>query len=509
MSGVPEGRPANLKDAAILVVDATPNDARQLSVLLNRAGCRVSVAYSAEQARQRLDSARPDLILTEAKLTGTDGFALCRALKQNASLRPIPVVFLSTRDRVADKLQGFAAGAVDYVTKPFHDEELLARLNVHLAVGRLTRALEQERAALEHERAASEQLQSDAAQSQQRLEAVFSALTELLPGHVLDGKYRIDSPLGRGGFGVVYKAEQISLHRPVALKVFLPSSGVDQRALLERFKREGVSAGRLNHPNVVSVYEFGQSVEGIPYLAMELMSGRTLRDEMNDGLPLSLDRVFKVIEPICDALACAHAASVVHRDIKPENIFLHQSPTGEVVKILDFGIALLRSGEGTTGQRELAPLTRPGHIIGTPSYMAPERLRSGPDVPSVDGRTDVFSVGVMAFEMLTAKTPFGGDRTKPVEVLMRQLTAEPMRLRSLVPELPESLDELLGRTLIRDPKQRPTASELLTSWRELMRKEERVAAPVQEDSEPVATDQTLRVDTIQVELEQPLHRGTS
>ncbi|MFO0578726.1 MAG: protein kinase [Polyangia bacterium] len=509
MSGAPESRLANLAGAAILVVDATPSDARQLSVLLHRAGCRVSVAYSADQARQRIDSVRPDLVLSEVALPGPDGFALCRTLKQSPALRLIPVVFLSARARPADKLQGFAAGAVDYVVKPFLDEELLARMNAQLAVGKLQAALEQERAVLAQERAASANLQDEAERSQKQLALVFSALSELLPGRILDGKYRIDSLLGRGGFGVVYKAEQVSLRRQVAVKVFLPSPGADQRVLLERFKREGMSAGRLNHPNVVSVFELGQSVEGIPYLAMELMSGRTLREEMNASPPLPLERVYAIIEPICDALATAHAANVIHRDIKPENIFLHQAPTGEVVKILDFGIALLRS-EGETGQRELAPLTKPGHLLGTPSYMAPERLRTDPEAPPVDGRTDVFSVGVMAFEMLTGRTPFGGDRRKPMEVLVRQLTAEPMRLRELVPELPEPLEELIARTLRRDPRLRPSASELLASWRALPREAApRIDPMAQTGGIEVADDPTQRVDTEQVELELPVRNRSS
>ena len=230
--------------------------------------------------------------------------------------------------------------------------------------------------------------------------------TSPLVGRLLAGRYRVLRRLGEGGMGEVFLTHHESIEKPVALKVLKPEYS-ERPDVVARFQQEAKSASRVKHPNVVDVFDFGKLLDGRFYLALEYLDGHDLGVEMGKAR-LSPGRAIEIVVQVCSALGAAHAASVVHRDMKPENVFLCVEAGVPTVKIVDFGIARLRAiGEGGLegGGPEEKRLTRAGAIFGTPEYMAPEQVE-GPDV---DARADVYSVGVMLYELLTGRVPFQGS----------------------------------------------------------------------------------------------------
>jgi serine/threonine protein kinase len=284
--------------------------------------------------------------------------------------------------------------------------------------------------------------------SHQRADRIFSALAQALPGTVLDEKYRLDRSIGAGGFGAVFAATQLNLNRPVAVKVFRPSPGNDSAAAVERFRREGVTTSRISHPNAIAVLDSGVSETGIPYLVMELLEGTTLTQELKQYGRFPLARCADILVPACHALAAAHAAGVVHRDIKPDNIFLHRSTLGETVKVLDFGIARLETNDGS------GKLTETGLIIGTPSYMSPERLTG----ETYGEKADVYAMGIVAYEMIAGRKPFAGP-TNNLQFVLEMLKNDPPPLHEFLPNVPLEVESIVLRAISRNPDVRPTAEQ--------------------------------------------------
>ena len=264
-----------------------------------------------------------------------------------------------------------------------------------------------------------------------------------LLGKVLDGRYEIVGPLGAGGMGTVYRGLQLSVDRPVAIKV-IHSTLTSDRDAVKRFLREARLASKLNQANIVNVYDFGQ-FEGVLYLVMELLVGRTLASEL-DGKAMSMRRAVVIALQLCDALAAAHAQTIVHRDLKPGNIVILAEPAGrDVVKVLDFGLAKL-AAHPTQSQ-----VTNPETMLGTPLYMAPEQIQ-GKDS---DTRTDLYALGCILYELLGGQPPF--VEATVVNVLARHLGDEPAPL----PGLPPWLQAVISRLLVKDPAGRfQTASEV-------------------------------------------------
>lgn len=221
----------------VFIVDDNANNLTLLARLLEDAGYEVRASNSGRRALQMARREPPEIVLLDIEMPAMDGYEVCRQLKADDAMRAIPVIFLSALDDVVDKVRGFEAGAVDYVTKPFEPAEVLARVATHLELFRLRRELELRNAEL--------------VEAHRRTDRVFSALAEALPGAVLDEKYRLDARIGSGGFGVVFRATHLDLDRPVAVKVFRPIPGNDSPEGLERFRREGLTASRVNHPSAV------------------------------------------------------------------------------------------------------------------------------------------------------------------------------------------------------------------------------------------------------------------
>jgi serine/threonine protein kinase len=267
-------------------------------------------------------------------------------------------------------------------------------------------------------------------------------------GTVVRGKYRILARLGEGGMAYVYKAHHELLDELRALKVIKPDLARDTE-FMSRFKNEAIMARKLNHPNAVRVDDLDIAEDGLPFIAMELVVGDTLKTLVQRVGPLPVSLVLDVASQVCEALDAAHKLGLVHRDIKPENIVLIAQREGSpVAKILDFGISRLR--EETSG---LKALTQTGMVIGTPEYMSPEQAL-GKRGHEIDGRSDLYSLGIVMYRMLTGELPFKAETT--VEMILQHLKTPPTAPHQLKPELaiPEAVSSIVMKALEKDRERR-------------------------------------------------------
>ncbi|TDB80257.1 Stk1 family PASTA domain-containing Ser/Thr kinase [Micromonospora sp. KC721] len=277
-------------------------------------------------------------------------------------------------------------------------------------------------------------------------------VADTLLGSLLDGRYRIRGRVARGGMATVYTATDERLERTVAVKIIHPSQAPETHAraagFMARFTDEAKTIARLTHPNVVAVYDQG-TYRGLPYLVMEYVRGRTLREVLAERRRLHPDEALAIMEQMLAAIAAAHRAGLVHRDVKPENVLVAEAPTGgvanlvdSVVKVADFGLA--RAVEASADDAD------GNQLMATVAYVAPELVTDG----YADARTDVYSAGIVLFEMLTGRVPYDGDR--PVEVAWQHVDRDVPAPSTLVPALPRVLDDLVARATRRDPGARPT-----------------------------------------------------
>jgi serine/threonine protein kinase len=218
-----------------------------------------------------------------------------------------------------------------------------------------------------------------------------------LVGMVVADRYHITRKLGEGGMGQVYLAEHVKMGRRCAIKIMMPGTMSDPDAI-SRFNREAANASRISHPNVCAIYDFGETPDGLIYLAMEFIEGRSLTDLLAEAGTLPLARAATMIQQTAEALQVAHDLGIVHRDLKPDNIMVSTAREKDIVKVVDFGIAKAIGGDDGRAQK----VTKTGFVVGTPEYMSPEQLAGDP----VDGRSDLYSLGLVFYRMLTGASPF-------------------------------------------------------------------------------------------------------
>jgi serine/threonine protein kinase len=301
------------------------------------------------------------------------------------------------------------------------------------------------------------------------------------------GRYEVVRELGKGAMGIVYLAKDPLIGRLVALKTIRPAQNADDdeaKEFQQRFVREAQAAGILNHPAIVTVFDIGQDdATGVSFIAMEYVEGQNLKEALSQGRPLNFEQIGDIVAQIAEAIDFAHSKGIVHRDVKPANIILLE---GNRAKITDFGIAKIASGG--------ANLTSTGQFLGTPNYMAPEQIKGAP----VDGRTDIFSLGICLYECLTRRKPFGGDSLTSISY---KIVHEPFPpLHDINPQIPEGYGDVVAMCLQKDPARRyQRGRDLATAVRAVIRGERpsRPADPVLEDITMVTRDHD-KIPTVEI-----------
>lgn len=409
---------------SILVVDDNAVNRLAFSRWLEKTHeYRVLTAADGMEALDQVEKDAVDLVLLDIMMPVMSGLDVLKRLRKTYAPDELPVIMATAKDQSEDMVEAFNLGANDYITKPIDFPVALARVQAQLRASEIPR------------------------QSPSKL-AAYSSLQNVEPGTVLEGRYRLDSLIGSGQFGTVYRATHLNLRRDVAIKLLHTGIRDDEKAL-QHFQQEGISACRVDHPNAVAIFDFTATRFGIAFMVMELLRGQGLDEALREQGKMPPERAAEILLPICDVLAEAHSVGIIHRDIKPQNIFLHQSRHGEVVKVLDFGLAKLL--------RDTSDDLDASHdgIAGTLGYLAPERALA----ESYDGRADVYSLGCMFFEMLTGRMPFIDRQGNPLQVMMMHVRDRPPRLRDFVPDVDPIVEDLVLKALAKDPEHRPTASE--------------------------------------------------
>lgn len=286
-----------------------------------------------------------------------------------------------------------------------------------------------------------------------------SGATADLVGQVIADRYHIQKKLGEGGMGQVYLAEHVKMGRRCAIKI-MNQGLVNDADAISRFNREAANASRIGHTNVCAIYDFGETPEGLIYLAMEFIEGRSLNDLLEEAKVLPLARAAAIITQCADALQVAHDLGIVHRDLKPDNIMITTTGGKDVVKVVDFGIAKAVAGADSGSQK----VTKTGFVVGTPEYMSPEQLAGD----SIDGRSDLYSLALVFYRMLTGASPFPAETQQ--ETMIKRLTDDPVPLNTARPEarFPDALQRVMDRALARTPTDRyPQSSEFARDVRGL------------------------------------------
>ncbi|HEY9712910.1 MAG TPA: serine/threonine-protein kinase, partial [Chroococcales cyanobacterium] len=286
---------------------------------------------------------------------------------------------------------------------------------------------------------------------------------ENLLGTVLDDKYEILELIGRGGMSLVYKAKHHVLKSNVAIKTLLPHLVLHPMSL-QRFHQEAQAASNLRHPNVITVYDFGTTPDGQPYLVMDYVEGFSLGDVLEKEHHLKQERALDIFIQVADALSHAHSKGIIHRDLKPTNILLlEKEGKADFVNIVDFGIAKLLPQEGA----DAVSLTQTGEVFGSPLYMSPEQCKG----EKLDARADIYSMGCLMYETLTGRTPIEGDNT--MEVLFKHIHEVPPSMSDARARVPERLERIVFKCLAKDPGQRYQSMEQLKEELETYRSQSR------------------------------------
>lgn len=441
--------------ARVLVVEDDIDLADRIDMWFTHEEHNVEKAHDGLSALEMLKSREYDIVILDWDLPGMQGVEVCKQFREAGGTTP--VLMLTGRGLMADKEQGFNAGADDYLTKPFHLKELSARV----------RAMVRRSSMVETTRQVIAQARPDVfykkcpecglsyALDKEHCDDDHALLTteKIDPaiGAVFGERYEVDSVIGSGGMSVVYKARHKLMDKIVAIKLLDPRL-VRQKIAVRRFQLEAQAASRLNHPNVIIVHDFGVTPDGQPYMVMDYLAGRSLVDILDEKPQLEPARAKKIFLQVASGLGHAHKSGVIHRDIKPNNIIIDRDHAGEeAVKIVDFGIAKLVSDGDNPQER----LTRAGEFFGTAMYMSPEQCR-GKDV---DYRSDIYSLGCVMFEALTGLPPFAGDND--LDTIQMHLSAQPPSFRERRPDLliPAEFEFVVRRSLEKNTDNRYQSME--------------------------------------------------
>ncbi len=407
----------------VLLVDDDPELLASLQELLQTAGFEVIATTSGQDALRFVEELPPDAAVLDVVMPGSSGFDLLRQLRAHPQTAHIPILFVSGLSSGRDRIRGLSAGADDYLVKPFEPEELVLRLSKLLARHEAER------------RASGEpyQLEEALAHIERTLASGGSVRGILL------GRYQLDAVLGEGGHGLVFRAFDRTLLRPVAIKMLhMAQEGESPSELRSSLLREAVLAARLSHPHIVAVYDF-QETRRAAFIVMELVEGVGLDRYIMAKGALSPEETTVIGLAVAQALACAHGQRLIHRDLKPGNVLLGRDGA---IKVSDFGIATFLSTQARG----------PGEIFGTPGFLAPECVRGQP----YDEKGDLFALGVTLYLCLTGQHPFSVGNI--VKTLERTLTHEPPPPSEAKPEVPAELSQLVMRLLAKDRAKRPASA---------------------------------------------------
>ncbi len=414
-------------------MDDDPELLASLQDLLQSAGFEVIATTNGQDALRFVEELPPDAAVLDVVMPGSSGFDLLRQLRALPQTAHIPILFVSGLASSKDRIRGLAAGADDYLVKPFEPEELVLRL------AKLLARYEAEK------RAAGKPYQLEEALSQ--IEQALAEKKSVRGIHL--GRYQLDAVLGEGGHGLVFRAFDRTLLRPVAIKMLhVAQEGENLSELRSSLLREAVLAARLSHPHIVAVYDF-QETRRAAFIVMELVEGVGLDRYILAKSTLSPEETIAIGCAVAQALACAHGQRLIHRDLKPGNVLLGRDGA---IKVSDFGIATFLSTQ-TKG---------PGEIFGTPGFLAPECVRG----QQYDEKGDLFALGVTLYLCLTGQHPFSVGNI--VKTLERTLTHEPTPPHLAKPEVPLELSQLVMRLLAKERAKRPASAgevaSILERW---------------------------------------------
>ncbi len=419
--------------ARILIVDDDLDLTESVEDWLVYEGHSLTVANNGTTGWNFLTSGEFDLAILDWDMADLSGIDIVKQYRSDNGSTPI--ILLTGRGSVDDKEIGLDAGAHDYLTKPFHMKELSARVRATLRAHAKT------------------------------FVPLGSGNEEVLKEGALEGtslaaRYEFIEIIGEGGAGIVFKARHPKMDKFVAVKMIKSSKHTPE--MISRFESEARLASKLRHPSIIIVHDFGVTEKRNPFMVMEHVEGKSLDTEIRQRDFLPVEEALPLLCQIADGLSHAHRSGVLHRDLKPTNIMLRQTADQLPLPIiLDFGLAKLTENQ-PGGDKQI---TVDRQIIGTPAYISPEQIRAS----QVDERSDLYSLGCLAFEMLTGYPPFMAEN--PIEQILKRLDEEPFSFREIRPDLdfPQGLEALIGKLLQREPSLRhQSASELLDELKQLM-----------------------------------------
>jgi CheY-like chemotaxis protein len=477
--------------AHVLVVDDVEENRGVLRRRLEREGHTVACASSGPEALHLVATDSFDIVLLDVMMPHMDGYETLEQLKTSAATREIPVIMISALDDIASIARCIERGAEDYLPKPFDPVLLRARISACLEkkdlrerekeylrdvvrivaaavavehggyttgsladvsqrgdeLGTLARVFDSMVAGIRQRerrlRGQIEKLREEIAGVSDAPLTDYDAPEALRAGDTFASRYRIERPLGSGGMGMVYLAEDKELGERVAIKTLKSELLSADETAMDRFRNEIKLARHISHRNIVRTHDFGNA-DGVFFVTMEFVEGTTLRAVLDSRSRLGAEATLAIARQLADALECAHGEGIIHRDIKPQNLLVDAAGT---LKVMDFGVA--RLAERTSA------LTQAGMVVGTPTYMAPEQLLA----ESVDARSDLYSAGVLLYECLTGRPPF--EAKSPISLIAKVLNEDARPPDVLKPDVPHAVSALIMQLLAKDPAQRPQSAAAL------------------------------------------------